>query len=192
MRRLCERPGCSSPTAVSYVIDNGGLVVRLDSAPSADPALAGSLCQKHADGLRVPRGWTIDDRREAVPRLFLAPDSKSNTTGGEPRSTKPASSSQHSNSKNARVTDESGLFDTTPQSDSAQVSASTEATTAPVEAQAPAPPAPITADEERGAPWMPRLVRRADDDEDTEVDADGAPVRGRLLGRAFGDRTRGV
>ena len=188
MRRLCERPGCSLPTAVSYVIDNGGLVVRLDSAPSADPALAGSLCQKHADGLRVPRGWTIDDRREAVPRLFLAPDS--NTTVGEPRSTKSVASSRHSNSKDASVANESGLFDTTPESDSVSVAASTETTTAPGEV--PSPLSPITVDEERGAPWMPRLVRRGDEEEETDVDSDGAPVRGRLLGRAFGDRTRGV
>ena len=31
---------------------------------------AGALCQRHADTLVVPRGWTLDDRRERAPRLF--------------------------------------------------------------------------------------------------------------------------
>jgi hypothetical protein len=29
------------------------------------------LCRRHADAMSVPRGWTLDDRREAVPRLFM-------------------------------------------------------------------------------------------------------------------------
>lgn len=28
------------------------------------------LCRRHADAMTVPRGWTLDDRREAFPRLF--------------------------------------------------------------------------------------------------------------------------
>lgn len=28
------------------------------------------LCRRHADAMSVPRGWTLDDRREEVPRLF--------------------------------------------------------------------------------------------------------------------------
>jgi len=28
------------------------------------------LCRRHADALTVPRGWTLDDRREEFPRLF--------------------------------------------------------------------------------------------------------------------------
>lgn len=33
----------------------------------------GVLCRRHADAMRVPRGWTLDDRREPVPRLFRPP-----------------------------------------------------------------------------------------------------------------------
>ena len=29
------------------------------------------LCRRHADAMSVPRGWTLDDRREEVPRLFM-------------------------------------------------------------------------------------------------------------------------
>ncbi len=28
------------------------------------------LCLRHADAMSVPRGWTLDDRREEIPRLF--------------------------------------------------------------------------------------------------------------------------
>ena len=30
------------------------------------------LCRRHADAMSVPRGWTLDDRREETPRLFMA------------------------------------------------------------------------------------------------------------------------
>jgi hypothetical protein len=33
----------------------------------------GLLCTRHADAMVVPKGWTLDDRREAVPRLFRIP-----------------------------------------------------------------------------------------------------------------------
>jgi hypothetical protein len=28
------------------------------------------LCRRHADAMLVPRGWTLDDRREEFPRVF--------------------------------------------------------------------------------------------------------------------------
>ena len=166
------------PTAVSYVIDNAGLVVRLDSALSDDPALAGSLCQKHADGLRVPRGWTIDDRRESVPRLFLAPDTPNSS--GSSKKTSARSSKQVS--ATAPTPGDTGLFDHDASPSAPQVTS---------DAVPDGRPEPIAVDAERGAPWMPRLARRGDDDE-ADDDADESPVRGRLLGRAFGDRSRGV
>lgn len=36
-------------------------------APTSDASL---LCRQHADAMVVPRGWTLDDRRENVLRLF--------------------------------------------------------------------------------------------------------------------------
>lgn len=38
------------------------------------------MCTRHADILTVPKGWTIDDRREDPPRLFAAPGKKPNTS----------------------------------------------------------------------------------------------------------------
>lgn len=37
------------------------------------------LCRRHADSMVLPRGWVLDDRREATPRLFRSPPSD----GGE-------------------------------------------------------------------------------------------------------------
>lgn len=34
---------------------------------------SGVLCRRHADAMVVPRGWTLDDRREPQPRLFRSP-----------------------------------------------------------------------------------------------------------------------
>jgi hypothetical protein len=57
---------------MAYGFDADRLLVWL--APrdpdGGDPMRAGSLCKRHADAMVVPRGWTLDDRRESQPRLF--------------------------------------------------------------------------------------------------------------------------
>ncbi|MFM8389214.1 MAG: DUF3499 family protein [Actinomycetota bacterium] len=73
MPRLCERPGCSAPATVAYGFDTADLMVWLspfEPEEKARPYGTGILCRRHADALAVPRGWHVDDRREAVPRLF--------------------------------------------------------------------------------------------------------------------------
>jgi hypothetical protein len=74
MGKLCERPGCSDVAAMSYGFDVDRLLVWLAPRdPDADPMRAGGLCLRHADAMVVPRGWTLDDRREPTPRLFRSP-----------------------------------------------------------------------------------------------------------------------
>ena len=71
MARLCERPGCSERGAIAYGFDAERLLVwlaRLD--PDADRNRAGTLCLRHADAMVVPRGWTLEDARDPMPRLF--------------------------------------------------------------------------------------------------------------------------
>ena len=70
MSKLCERPGCSEPGAVAYGMVPEDLlfwIAPLADSPTADPNV---LCRRHADAMVVPRGWTLDDRREEQPRLF--------------------------------------------------------------------------------------------------------------------------
>lgn len=71
MVRLCERPGCSEPGAAAYGMIPEDLlfwIAPLNDAPVDDHNV---LCRRHADAMVVPRGWTLDDRREPIPRLFM-------------------------------------------------------------------------------------------------------------------------
>jgi hypothetical protein len=70
MARLCERPGCSQPAEVIYGIDADHLTVWIEPFDDAVGYRGGVLCRRHADAMVVPLGWMLDDRREAVPRLF--------------------------------------------------------------------------------------------------------------------------
>lgn len=73
MPKQCERPGCSGAAEVLYGFDPGQLLVWLEKGPIVAGSGANALCRRHADALAVPKGWSIDDRREAAPRLFSAP-----------------------------------------------------------------------------------------------------------------------
>jgi hypothetical protein len=55
---------------VSYGMDHAALLVWIDNNARSERELTGRLCRRHADSLVVPRGWTIDDRRDPIPRLF--------------------------------------------------------------------------------------------------------------------------
>jgi Protein of unknown function (DUF3499) len=75
MGRLCERPGCSDVAAMAFGFDADRLLVWLaPREPDSDRMRAGALCKRHADAMVVPRGWTLDDRRETGPRLFRPED----------------------------------------------------------------------------------------------------------------------
>ncbi|MBI4885347.1 MAG: hypothetical protein HY826_14965 [Actinobacteria bacterium] len=73
--RVCERPTCSQPAEVTYGIDPYELVVCMEAFVEGRSRLAGVLCRRHADSMVVPQGWTLDDRREAAPRLFRSRES---------------------------------------------------------------------------------------------------------------------
>ena len=45
---------------------------RIDEIPP--PGARGVVCQKHSESLSAPRGWSFEDRREAIPRLFKTRD----------------------------------------------------------------------------------------------------------------------
>jgi hypothetical protein len=68
VRRQCERPGCAEPAAATYGFDARERVAWL--APLGDGA-GSLLCQRHAEGFAVPRGWWLNDRRQDA-TLFTA------------------------------------------------------------------------------------------------------------------------
>ena len=184
VRRLCERPGCAAPAEVSYGIDNSALLVWVDNRPIPERELAGRLCRRHADAISVPRGWTVDDRRLAVPQLFRQAD----MPHAEPvkkakKAPKPAATAEQNNKKLT-------LFETIAEELAEIEKAQEPVHQVPVEIEVSTEPELETSsfdpDETRAIPWSPRLTGAY-----TEDNEEDQPVMGRLLGRAFGQR-RGV
>jgi hypothetical protein len=68
---------------MAYGFDADRLLVWLAQwEPDADRARAGALCRRHADSLAPPRGWTLDDRREPVPRPWTGEFAADDDLGG--------------------------------------------------------------------------------------------------------------
>lgn len=64
-------------------MENDRLLVWLQVVPEGvSPIRTGVLCRRHADAMVVPRGWTLDDRREATPRLFRVADPPASAAAG--------------------------------------------------------------------------------------------------------------
>ena len=162
MRRLCERPGCAGLAEVSYGIDHVSLVVWVDNKAVSERELAGRLCRRHANALVVPRGWTIDDRRDAVPKLFRVDDEK--IVESKPKTKKFAAKKE--------TTESPSLFEP-----------AAEVVEPVIEEASP----PVDPDETQAIPWLPRLAAETPGAPDT-ADDEEAPVFGRLLGRAFGQK----
>ena len=75
MAQQCERPGCAQPAAVEYIIDPHSLLLTLQNYEVVEDERRSALCATHGDRMSVPKGWSIDDRREDPPRLFRTPKS---------------------------------------------------------------------------------------------------------------------
>ena len=75
MAQQCERPGCAQPAAVEYIIDPQSLLLTLQNYDVVKGERRSALCATHGDRMSVPKGWSIDDRREDPPRLFKTPQS---------------------------------------------------------------------------------------------------------------------
>ena len=62
-----------------YGIDADRLTVWIGPFDVVVASRAGVLCRRHADAMVVPLGWMLDDRRDAVPRLFKTRETPSPT-----------------------------------------------------------------------------------------------------------------
>jgi Protein of unknown function (DUF3499) len=73
MTRHCDRPGCGERATATLAYQYATSTVWLDTvADEADPSTY-DLCRRHATGLTVPRGWTLEDRRaETAPTSLFA------------------------------------------------------------------------------------------------------------------------
>lgn len=75
MAQQCERPGCAQLASVEYIIDPRSLLLTLQNYEGVNGERRSALCATHGDRMNVPKGWSIDDRREDPPRLFRTPKS---------------------------------------------------------------------------------------------------------------------
>jgi hypothetical protein len=161
----CERPGCAQPAAVEYIIDPHGLLLTLQNYEVVGDERRSALCATHGDRMSVPKGWSIDDRREDPPRLFKTPKS-----GVAPAKASAKKSVTESKQKKKLVV-RPMLFQTDKQ-DAEKVE----------EVRAPAAK-PVVRDadleETKAMPWTPQFDR---------TDDLGGVLRpkGKLLSRAFG------
>jgi len=161
----CERPGCAQPAAVEYIIDPQNLLLTLQNYDVVKGERRSALCVTHGDRMSVPKGWSIDDRREDPPRLFKTPKS-----GVAPAKASAKKSATESKQKKKTVV-RPMLFQTENQN-----------VEEVREVQAPvAKPVVRDADleETKAMPWTPQFDR---------TDDLGGVLRpkGKLLSRAFG------
>ena len=165
MAQQCERPGCAQPAAVEYIIDPHSLLLTLQNYEVVKGERRSALCAVHGDRMSVPKGWSIDDRREDPPRLFRTPKS-----GVAPVKASAKKSVTESKQKKKPVV-RPMLFQTDKQ-DAEKVE----------EVRAPAAK-PVVRDadleETKAMPWTPQFDR---------TDDLGGVLRpkGKLLSRAFG------
>lgn len=165
MAQQCERPGCAQPAAVEYIIDPHSLLLTLQNYEVVKGERRSALCATHGDRMSVPKGWSIDDRREDPPRLFKTPKS-----GVAPAKASAKKSVTESKQKKKPVV-RPMLFQTDKQ-----------VVEAVQEVQAPAA-RPVVRDadleETKAMPWVPQFDR---------TDDLGGVLRpkGKLLSRAFG------
>lgn len=155
---------------MSYGFDADRLLVWL--APreeGADPLRAGGLCKRHADAMVVPRGWTLDDRREPTPRLFR-PDPPTAATKASGSDRPRARSQRASDALSEQLDLESGAA---PPAD--ETADQEGETVADVAGASPSD----DPDETQAIPWLPEL----DDDEDDLGGVLAAETP--LLARAF-------
>ena len=61
--RQCSRSGCADRAAASLTYHYGQSQVWLDDLAHERDPHSYDICDRHAAGLSVPRGWHLDDRR---------------------------------------------------------------------------------------------------------------------------------
>ena len=168
MAQQCERPGCAQPAAVEYIIDPQRLLLTLQNYEVVKGERRSALCATHGDRMSVPKGWSIDDRREDPPRLFKTP--KSGVAPEKASAKKSATESKQKKKPVARPM----LFQTEKQvvEEVQEVQKVQAPVTRPVVRDA-------DLEETKAMPWTPQFDR---------TDDLGGVLRpkGKLLSRAFG------
>ena len=163
--------------------------VTLDNFVEAVSKVPNVLCKTHADRLKMPKDWLVDDRREANPRLFRV---------AAPVEQKPTRDHTAGHRRKSRPFPKPESFDTVPTPrpvEARQAEPKMESLAEPVQhvEQTPAAVEPVEKVEPveevevatpeleptQAMPWRPQF------DQDDDLDGVLKP-KGRLLSRAFG------
>lgn len=63
--RTCAKPGCRVSACATLTYDYAGQTAWVEALNHEAHPMRYDLCVDHADALRVPRGWALQDRRAA-------------------------------------------------------------------------------------------------------------------------------
>jgi Protein of unknown function (DUF3499) len=71
--RQCSRTSCAEPAVATLTYQYRRSAVWIDDLTPEREPYSYDLCERHADGVRVPHGWGLDDRR-TEPAMVAALD----------------------------------------------------------------------------------------------------------------------
>jgi Protein of unknown function (DUF3499) len=72
MRRQCCRPACAEPAVATVTYHYGEQAAWVDPLSNERDPHAYDMCARHAERLRPPQGWALDDRRVSASAVALA------------------------------------------------------------------------------------------------------------------------
>lgn len=65
--RTCAKPGCSTSATATLTYDYANRTAWVERLDAEGHPMCYDLCTEHADALRVPQGWALQDRRVRYP-----------------------------------------------------------------------------------------------------------------------------
>jgi hypothetical protein len=65
--RTCARPACNISASATLSYDYSSRTAWVERLNDEAHPMCYDLCPDHADGLRVPQGWALQDRRMVFP-----------------------------------------------------------------------------------------------------------------------------
>lgn len=73
MSASCSRPGCAEAPTATLTYDYARRTATVDHLAAPHP-MQYDLCERHAERLSVPNGWSLVDRRVTAPVIGLPGD----------------------------------------------------------------------------------------------------------------------
>lgn len=64
--RTCAKPSCSVSASATLTYDYSGQTVWIEPLNAEAHPMRYDLCGDHADALKVPMGWVLEDLRAVV------------------------------------------------------------------------------------------------------------------------------